>query len=161
MPVRDAGPDDVPVLLALIRELAVYEKEPDAVDATEELLAAALFGPDAVASCSVAELDGAVVGLALWYRSFSTWVGRPGMWLEDLYVRPEARGHGLGAALLRTLARTCVERGYTRFEWEVLDWNAPAQGFYRTVGALPQDEWTRWRVSGEALNALASTPDAE
>ena len=156
MPIRDAEPADVPVLLELIRELAVYEKEPDAVDATEELLSEALFGADAVASCSVAELDGEVVGLALWYRSFSTWVGRPGMWLEDLYVRPQGRGHGLGVELLRTLAQICVERGYERFEWEVLDWNSPAHGFYRSVGALPQDEWTRWRVAGDALAALAA-----
>ena len=156
MPVRAAAPADVPVLLELVRELAAYEREPDAVEATEELLAAALFGPAPVASCSVALDDrGGVVGFALWYVTFSTWKGRPGLWLEDLFVRPAARGTGLGRALLSELARTCVERGYPRFEWWVLDWNAPAIGFYRSLGAVPQDEWTTFRVDGDALRALA------
>ena len=153
--IRDAVPDDVPVLLQLVRELAAYERESDAVEATEELLAAALFGPDAVASCSVAlDSSGDVVGFALWYVTFSTWKGRPGMWLEDLFVRPSARGLGLGQALLQRLAAVCVERGYPRFEWWVLDWNEPAHGFYRSLGARPEDEWTVWRVDGEALTAL-------
>ena len=156
MPVRAAAPADVPVLLELVRELAAYEREPDAVEATEELLAVALFGPAPVASCSVALDDrGGVVGFALWYVTFSTWKGRPGLWLEDLFVRPAARGTGLGRALLSELARTCVERGYPRFEWWVLDWNAPAIGFYRSLGAVPQDEWTTFRVDGDALRALA------
>ena len=157
MSVRAAAPADVPVLLELVRELAAYEREPDAVEATEELLAAALFGPAPVASCSVALDDGGVVvGFALWYVTFSTWKGRPGLWLEDLFVRPAARGTGLGRALLQELARTCVERGYPRFEWWVLDWNAPAIGFYRSLGAVPQDEWTTFRVDGDALRALAA-----
>jgi len=156
--VRSAAPADVPVLLELVRELAAYEREPDAVEATEELLAAALFGPAPVASCSVAlDAGGEVVGFALWYVTFSTWKGRPGLWLEDLFVRPAARGTGLGRALLQELARTCVERGYPRFEWWVLDWNAPAIGFYRSLGAVPQDEWTTFRVDGDALRALAAT----
>ena len=156
MPVRAAAPADVPVLLELVRELAAYEREPDAVEATEDMLAAALFGPAPVASCSVALDDrGGVVGFALWYVTFSTWKGRPGLWLEDLFVRPAARGTGLGRALLSELARTCVERGYPRFEWWVLDWNAPAIGFYRSLGAVPQDEWTTFRVDGDALRALA------
>jgi GNAT superfamily N-acetyltransferase len=155
MPVRQAEPADVPVLLALVRELAEYERAADAVEATEQLLEEALFGLGAVASCSVAVDDGGdVVGLALWYVTFSTWKGRPGMWLEDLFVRPSARGLGLGRALLQTLAATCVERGYPRFEWWVLDWNESAQGFYRSLGARPEDEWTVWRVDGEALTAL-------
>ncbi len=155
---RPAAPADVPVLLELVRELAAYEREPDAVEATEELLAAALFGPAPVASCSVALDDGGcVVGFALWYVTFSTWKGRPGLWLEDLFVRPAARGTGLGKALLQELARTCVERGYPRFEWWVLDWNAPAIGFYRSLGAVPQDEWTTFRVDGDALRALAAS----
>jgi len=146
----------VPVLLELVRELAAYEREPDAVEATEQLLAAALFGPSPVASCSVALAeDGGVAGFALWYVTFSTWKGRPGMWLEDLFVRPAARGSGLGTALLQELARVCVDRGYPRFEWWVLDWNAPAIGFYRSLGAVPQDEWTTFRVDGDALQALA------
>ncbi|TAL22300.1 MAG: GNAT family N-acetyltransferase, partial [Frankiales bacterium] len=104
----------------------------------------------------VATLDGEVVGFALWYVTFSTWKGLPGLWLEDLFVRPAARGHGLGKALLQQLAAVCVERGYPRFEWWVLDWNEPAIGFYRSLGAVPQDEWTVFRVDGEALEQLAS-----
>jgi GNAT superfamily N-acetyltransferase len=154
--VRPAQPADVPVLLALVRELAEYEREPDAVEATADMLEAALFGPAPVASCSVAlGPDGEVAGFALWYVTFSTWKGLPGMWLEDLFVRPGARGSGLGKALLQELARTCVDRGYARFEWWVLDWNAPAIGFYRSLGAVPQDEWTTFRVDGAALRALA------
>ena len=159
--IRPAVPADVPVLLQLVRELAVYEREPDAVDATEPMLHDALFGADAhssrpVASCHVAVLDGEVVGFALWYVTFSTWTGRPGLWLEDLFVRPGARGTGLGKALLQALAAVCVERGYTRFEWWVLDWNEPARGFYRSLGAVAQEEWTTFRVDGEALRALAA-----
>jgi GNAT superfamily N-acetyltransferase len=153
--IRAAAPADVPVLLQLVRELAEYEREPDAVEATEPLLHDALFGPDPVASCHVA-LDGReeVAGFALWYVTFSTWLGRPGMWLEDLFVRPSARGLGLGKALLTTLAGVCLERGFPRFEWWVLDWNEPAHGFYRALGARPEDEWTTWRVDGEALRTL-------
>jgi GNAT superfamily N-acetyltransferase len=153
--IREAQPSDVPVLLELVRELARYEREPDAVVATEDDLATALFGPDPSAGCHVAEVDGAVVGFALWYRSFSTWLGRPGLWLEDLFVRPEHRGAGLGRQLLGQLAAVCVERGWPRFEWWVLDWNEPAQEFYRSLGARPEDEWTVWRVDGAALEVLA------
>ena len=153
--VRPATPADVPVLLALVHELAVYEREPDAVETTEQMLRDALFGSSPVASCHVAVLDGAVVGMALWYVTFSTWKGVPGLWLEDLFVREGARGTGLGRRLLQTLAGVCVERGYARFEWWVLDWNAPAVGFYRSLGAVPQDEWTTFRVDGQALEDLA------
>lgn len=157
--VRPAEPADVPVLLELVHELAAYEREPDAVEATEPMLAAALFGPAPVASCHVAlDPDGAVVGFAVWYVTFSTWKGLPGLWLEDLFVRPAARGTGRGKALLQTLARVCVDRGYGRFEWWVLDWNAPAIGFYRSLRAVPQDEWTTFRLDGPALVQLA-TPD--
>lgn len=153
--IREATPEDVPVILELVHALAVYEKEPDAVKASEQDLHEALFGDDHVARCHLAEHQGAVVGFALWYRTFSTWTGRPGLWLEDLFVRPEARGTGLGKALLVELARTAEAHGWTRFEWWVLDWNTPAQGFYRSLGALPQDEWTVWRVDGERLPRLA------
>ncbi len=153
--IREAAPTDVPVVLDLIRELATYEREPDAVLATGSDLLAALFGPDPSAACHVAEVDGAVVGFALWYRTFSTWQGKPGLWLEDLYVRPDARGTGLGKALLVTLATIAAERGWTRFEWWVLDWNTPAHGFYRSLGARPEDDWTVWRVEGAALDRLA------
>jgi GNAT superfamily N-acetyltransferase len=154
--IRAAVPADVPVVLELVRELATYEREPDAVEASEPMLAEALFGEQPVASCHVAELDGTVVGFALWYVTFSTWKGRPGLWLEDLFVRPAARGSGLGRALLQTLAQVCVERGYARFEWWVLDWNVDAQGFYRSLGAGPEDDWTVWRVDGDALSSLAT-----
>ena len=153
--VRTARPGDVPDVLALVRELATYEREPDAVETTEQMLHDALFGPSPVASCHVAVLDGQVVGMALWYVTFSTWKGVPGLWLEDLYVRESARGTGLGRALLQTLAAVCVERGYARFEWWVLDWNAPAIGFYASLGAVPQDEWTVHRVDADALRELA------
>lgn len=152
--IRPALPSDVPVLLALVRELATYEKEPDAVEATEQQLLVGLFGPDPIASCHVALVDDEVVGFALWYRTFSTWTGRAGLWLEDLYVRPGHRGTGLGRALLVELAGIAVERGWTRFEWWVLDWNEPARGFYRSLGALPQQEWTTWRVDGQSLQSL-------
>ena len=155
--IRPAEPADVPVVLRLVRELAQYEREPDAVETTEAMLHAALFGDDAVASCHVAlGPDGDVVGFALWYVTFSTWKGLPGLWLEDLFVRPSARGLGLGKQLLQELAGVCVSRGYARFEWWVLDWNEPARGFYRSLGARPEDEWTVWRVDGDALTALGS-----
>ena len=155
--IRPAVADDVPVLLELVHELAAYEREPDAVEATAAMLHEALLGPTPVASCHVALHEGEVVGFALWYVTFSTWRGLPGLWLEDLFVRPAARGRGLGKALLQDLARVCVARGYARFEWWVLDWNAPAIGFYRSLGAVPQDEWTTFRVDGDALRALAAT----
>jgi len=157
--IRPAVAGDVPVLLRLIHELAAYEREPDAVETTEQMLHTALFGEGPpVAWCHVAESDGEVVGLALWFVTFSTWKGLPGLWLEDLFVRPSARGHGLGKSLLQALAQVCVERGYGRFEWWVLDWNAPAIGFYRAIGAVAQDEWTTFRVDGDAMVRLA-TPD--
>ena len=158
--IRPAEPRDVPDILALVRELAVYEKEPDAVAATEAHFREALFpaegGPTAYVH--VAEVDGVVVGMALWFPTFSTWTGRPGIWLEDLYVRPGQRGSGLGRALLRTLARLCVDRGYTRLEWWVLDWNTPSIGFYESLGAVAQDEWTVFRMDGESLTRLGA-PD--
>jgi GNAT superfamily N-acetyltransferase len=160
MTVRLARPDDVPALHALVRALADYEKEPDAVKATEDDLHAALFD-DGAASCHVAEQDGAVVGFALWYLTFSTWTGKRGLWLEDLFVQPEVRRSGLGRQLLEALAQVCVERGYTRFEWWVLDWNTPAHAFYGSLGALPQDTWTTWRVDGSALTGLAGRPAPE
>ncbi len=156
--IRPARPDDVPVILRLVRELAEYEKALDEVEMTPEQLAAALFpGEGAPATFAhVAEVDGEVVGTALWFLSFSTWTGTHGIWLEDLYVSPAHRGLGLGQELLRTLAGVCVERGYQRLEWWVLDWNAPSIGFYESIGALAQDEWTRFRLDGPALAAHAS-----
>jgi GNAT superfamily N-acetyltransferase len=146
------------VLLQLIHELAVYEREPDAVETTEPQLHDALFGSTPVAWCHVAvDDDGAVVGFALWHLTFSTWRGRAGIWLEDLFVRPVARGSGLGKALLQELAQICTARGYGRLEWWVLDWNEPAIGFYRSLGAEPQEDWTTFRLHDEALERLAAT----
>jgi len=154
--VRPARPEDVPTMVELVRELADYERAADQVELTEDLLSAALFAPSPAVFASVAEDgSGAVVGLAVWFLNFSTWRGRHGIYLEDLYVRPAARGLGLGRALLTELAATCVARGYPRLDWWVLDWNAPALGFYRSLGALPMDEWTVWRLTGDALPALA------
>lgn len=156
MPIREAMPSDVPEILAMIHELAEYEKAPHEVVATPGLLREALFAPDPAVYALIAEdEDGLVVGFALWFRNFSTWLGRHGVYLEDLYVRPSHRGHGYGKALLQALARVAVERGYGRFEWWVLDWNTPAIEFYRSIGAEPMDEWTVQRVSGEALRRLA------
>lgn len=145
--IRPAVPDDVPVLLALVRELATYEREPDAVVATEAGLRTALFGDSPAAFCHVAEADGEVAGFALWFLNFSTWLGGHGIYLEDLYVRPAYRGRGLGKALLETLTGIARERGYGRVEWSVLDWNTPAQDFYRSLGARPMDDWTVWRLA--------------
>jgi GNAT superfamily N-acetyltransferase len=153
--IRDATVADVPVVVSLVRDLATYEREPDAVVATEEHFRRALFGTDPRVHCLVAEQDGDVVGFAVWFVSFSTWLGTHGIYLEDLFVRPQARGAGHGRALLAELARIAVERGYGRVEWSVLDWNEPAQGFYRNLGAAPQDDWTVWRLTGDALRSCA------
>ncbi len=161
MSIREAVPADVPEILAMIHELADYEKAPHEVVATPGLLRDALFGPDPAVYALMAEDDesGAVVGFALWFRNFSTWLGRHGVYLEDLYVRPSHRGHGYGKALLQELARIAVERGYGRFEWWVLDWNTPAIDFYRSIDAVPMDEWTVYRVTGEPLRRLAAVDD--
>lgn len=155
--VREATPHDVETIVQLIRDLAAYERDPAAAQATPEQIHAALFGPDAVASCLMAETDGAPAGMALWYRTFSTWTGLPGMHLEDLFVRPEQRGSGLGRALLVALSRMCADRGWARLEWDVLDWNEPSIAFYDSLGALPQTEWIGYRLSGEALTELAGS----
>ncbi|MEV7190764.1 GNAT family N-acetyltransferase [Streptomyces sp. NPDC093510] len=156
--IRTATPDDVPVIHALVRDLAAYEKAPDEAKATEEQLREALFGERPAAFAHIAEDDtsGDVVGFSLWFLNFSTWRGVHGIYLEDLYVRPEARGGGHGKALLAELARICVERGYERLEWSVLDWNEPSINFYRALGARPQDEWTVYRLTDDALTALGS-----
>ena len=153
--IRPATEHEVPEVLRFIRELAVYERLEHEVVATEAALRAALFGPRPYAEVVFACLDGAPVGFALFFHNFSTFVGKPGIYLEDLFVRPEARGRGVGRSLLAWLARTALERGCGRLEWAVLDWNEPAIGFYRTLGAVSQDEWTTMRVSGAALERLS------
>ena len=153
--LRAARPGDEHGILALIHALAVYEREPDAVENTAEALAASLFGPEPRVFAHVVEREGRIVGIAIWFVTYSTWTGRHGIWLEDLYVDEAHRGSGYGKALMRALAAVCGARGYTRFEWTVLDWNAPSIAFYRSIGAEPQDEWTTQRLTGAALAALA------
>ena len=158
--LRLASRDDVPLILALIRELAEYEREPDAVQTDEAMLAANLFGDAPGAEVVIADVDGRPAGFALFFHNFSTWLGRRGLYLEDLFVRPEYRGRGVGQVLMAYLAKLAVERDCGRFEWSVLDWNTPAIDFYRRLGAAGMDEWTVQRVTGEALHALAASFDA-
>ncbi|GAA3258899.1 GNAT family N-acetyltransferase [Sphingomonas yabuuchiae] len=153
--LRPAEPADTATILGFVRELAAFEREPDAVVATEPMLAEALFGVPPAAEAVIAERDGQAVGFALFFANFSTWTGRRGLYLEDLYVTPSARGAGVGKALLIHLAGVARDRGWARFEWSVLDWNMPAVEFYRAMGAQAMDEWTVQRVSGEALKTLA------
>jgi len=156
--IRTAKPDDVEEIHAMVRELAEYEKAPQDAKATVQQLHDALFADRPAAFAHIAEDDtGRTVGFALWFLNFSTWTGVHGIYLEDLYVRPETRGHGYGKALLKTLAEICVERGYGRLEWSVLDWNEPAIAFYRTLGAVSMDEWTVNRLTGEPLAALGAS----
>jgi GNAT superfamily N-acetyltransferase len=156
--IRPARPADVPAIVALVQELAEYERARDEAKATVDDLERALFGPSPAVFADVAEVDGEVVGFALWFLNFSTWLGRHGIYLEDLYVQPAHRGAGLGRALLAGLARRCVERGYGRLEWSVLDWNEPAIGFYESLGAVRMDEWTVHRLAGDALRTLGTAP---
>ncbi len=153
--LRAAAPSDAAVIDAFVRELAEYEKLLHEVTATEADFAEALFGPSPRIFAEIAELDGEPVGFALWFYTFSTFLGRHGVYLEDLYVRPTARGHGVGKALLKRLAQRCVAEKLGRLEWAVLDWNAPAIGFYDSLGAGAQDEWIVRRLTGEALERLA------
>lgn len=158
MPLRAATEADLGTIIELIRGLAEYEREPGAVRLDPEELRRHLFGPRPYAEVVLAETgEGASAGFALFFHNFSTWEGRPGIYLEDLFVRPEFRGHGYGRALLAELARLAVERGCARLEWAVLDWNEPSIQFYRALGAVPMDGWTTFRVSGDALAKLART----
>ena len=158
--LRSATRTDVPQILSFIRELAEYEKLAHEAVATEAGMSEQLFGTRPAAEVVMAEVDGQPAGFALFFQNFSTFLGQPGLYLEDLFVRPQYRGLGLGRRLMVHLARLAVERGYGRFEWSVLDWNEPAIRFYRSLGAQGQDEWTVQRVSGDALRALASTDGA-
>jgi GNAT superfamily N-acetyltransferase len=152
--IRPAEAADVPVIANLIRGLATFEKLEDQVSMTEERLAESLFGQHRYAETLLAEDDGTPVGFALFFHNFSTFLGLPGVYLEDLFVMPEHRGRGVGRALLRELARLAVERGCGRLEWSVLDWNRDAIGFYERLGARPNSEWTVYRLTGEALASL-------
>lgn len=153
--IRPAVAADSALILQFIRDLAEYEKLLDTVEATEAHVTAALFGDHPRAFADIAEIDGIPVGFALWFYNFSTFVGRHGIWLEDLFVRPEARGAGAGKALLARLARRCLDENLGRLEWSVLDWNAPSIAFYDSLGAAAMDEWTIRRLTGEALQSLA------
>ena len=164
--IREAVPADVPAIHAMIRELAEYERALEHARATEAQLHEALFGPRPAVFALIAEepasgvTESEPVGFALWFLNFSTWTGTHGVYLEDLYVRPSARGAGHGKALLSALAGICVERGYERFEWWVLNWNDPSIGFYRSLGAEAMDEWTVFRMSGKPLRTLAEANTA-
>lgn len=153
--IRPAAPADVPQILAFIRALALYEREPHAVTATEADLLRDGFGETAFYRCLIAEHEGAPAGFALYFFNYSTWMGRPGLYLEDLFVLPELRGHGIGKALLQQVAAIAVENRCPRLQWEVLDWNQPAIDFYVAMGAEFLDEWRNVRITGEALQKLA------
>jgi GNAT superfamily N-acetyltransferase len=156
--IRPVRPEDVPAVVAMVHELAVFERAPDECHLTPDQLHAALFAsqPALFGHVAVNRAAGVPVGFALWFLNFSTWAGVHGIYLEDLYVRPEARGSGAGRALLSTLAGICLERGYARLEWWVLHWN-PARDFYRAIGATAMEEWIPYRLEGEALQALRSS----
>ena len=159
--IRPARPGDVPAIHRLIRELARYERSLEQVTGSAEQLRWSLFGPGPAVFAHVATGDdGAVAGFALWFLNYSTWTGTHGIYLEDLFVEPPQRGHGHGKALLAELARICVQRGYQRLEWAVLDWNTPSIGFYTAIGARAMDEWDTYRLSGPALAALGSAGTA-
>ncbi|MBI3132936.1 MAG: GNAT family N-acetyltransferase [Acidobacteria bacterium] len=154
--IRPAVPADIPLILAYIGELAEYEKAPEAAVAKAEDLRVHLFGERPLAFVEMAEWEGRPAGFAFWFFNFSTWEGKPGLYLEDLWVRPEFRGFGIGKSLLRHLARLAVAKGCTRYQWQVLDWNTPAIDFYEAQGAGVMREWLTCRVEGEALKALAA-----
>jgi GNAT superfamily N-acetyltransferase len=155
--IRPAAPSDIGTILRFVRELAEYEREPDAVVASEASLHESLFGPGAVARAVIAEDAGTPLGFAVYFFNFSTWLGRPGLYLEDLYVTPDARGRGIGKQLLSHLAQIAVGQGCGRMEWAVLDWNEPAIQFYRAAGAVPMEEWTVYRLTGDTLTQFAES----
>jgi GNAT superfamily N-acetyltransferase len=154
--IRYACKEDVPRILELIKELAEYEKAPLEAKATHQQIEQSLFGDNPFAFCHVAEDAGEVIGISIWFLNYSTWLGKPGIYLEDLYVDPAHRKKGHGLALLKELGKICVERDYERLQWWVLDWNQPSIDFYISLGAVAMDEWTVYRVTGDALKELGS-----
>ena len=156
MHIRSARSEESAVILQLIKDLAEYEKAPDQVEATESDLKATIFGKEPKVFCDVVEVDSEIAGMAIWFLNYSTWQGKHGIYLEDLFIKPEYRGRGYGKALLVHLAKLCEEKGYGRFQWWVLDWNSPAIEFYRSLGAEAMVEWTVYRVSGKALKDLGT-----
>ncbi|MEI9907107.1 MAG: GNAT family N-acetyltransferase [Actinomycetota bacterium] len=155
MAIRKAVKDDIPAICELIYALAEYEKATDQVRVTEEDLMRSFFTENPQVFCHVAVENEIVVGIAIWHLNYSTWLGKHGIYLEDLYVRESSRGQGHGLALLRELASICIDRGYERFQWWVLDWNTPSVDFYKSLGAVPMDEWTVFRLTGDSLKLLA------
>jgi GNAT superfamily N-acetyltransferase len=158
MKIRPARKDEASIILRLIKDLAEYEKAPDEVKASEEEIIETIFADNPKVFCDLVEVDGDIAGMAVWFLNYSTWQGKHGIYLEDLYVKPEFRGRGFGKALLQHLASICNERGYGRFQWWVLDWNSPAIEFYRSLGAEAMSEWTVYRVSNEPLRRLGELP---
>ena len=158
MKVRPARIDEAAMILQLIKDLAEYEKAPDEVKASEKEILETIFADNPKVFCDFVEVEGDIAGMAIWFLNYSTWQGKHGIYLEDLYVKPEYRGRGYGKALLQHLASICIERGYGRFQWWVLDWNSPAIEFYRSLGAEAMSEWTVYRVSDEPLRRLGGLP---
>lgn len=156
MKIRPAQQDEVGIVLQLIHDLALYEKAHNEVEATEKELLETIFVDNARVFCDVVDVDGEIAGMAIWFLNYSTWQGKHGIYLEDLFIKPEFRGKGYGKALLQHLAKVCDERGYGRFQWWVLDWNSPAIEFYKSLGAVAMDEWTVYRVSGDPLKKLGN-----
>jgi GNAT superfamily N-acetyltransferase len=156
MKIRPAKREEVGIILNLIKELAEYERALDHVETTEKELFSTIFVENPKVFCDLVDVEGEIVGLAIWFLNYSTWQGRHGIYLEDLYVRSEFRGRGYGKALLQHLARVCEERGYGRFQWSVLDWNTPAIDFYKSLGAESMDDWIVYRVTGKSLKELGS-----
>ncbi len=158
MKIRSARRDETSIILELIKDLAEYEKAPHEVKAGEREILETIFAENPKVFCDFVEVDGDIAGMAIWFLNYSTWQGKHGIYLEDLYVKPEFRGRGYGKALLQHLANICNERGYGRFQWWVLDWNSPAIEFYRSLGAEAMSEWTVYRVSGDPLRRLGELP---
>ena len=156
MNIRPAKTTDIDEILALIYELALYEKAPEEAKATKSQIMESFFSDNPKVFCEIVEVDGEIAGLAIWFLNYSTWQGKHGIYLEDLFVRPQYRGRGFGKSVLKHLAQICVDRGYGRFQWWVLDWNTPSIEFYKALGAVAMDEWTVYRVTGDALTELAA-----
>jgi GNAT superfamily N-acetyltransferase len=154
--IRPAKIQDVGEVLHLIQDLATYEKAPEQVEASEEDLLNTIFASDPRVFCDLVEVDGQIAGMAIWFLNYSTWQAKHGIYLEDLFIKPEYRGRGYGKALLKHLAKICDEKGYGRLQWWVLDWNSPAIEFYKSLGAEAMDEWTVYRTSGKALKDLGN-----
>jgi GNAT superfamily N-acetyltransferase len=154
--IRPAKSEEVGEVLQLIQDLAIYEKAPEQVEASKEDLLNTIFASDPRVFCDLVEVDGQIAGMAIWFLNYSTWQAKHGIYLEDLFIKPEYRGRGYGKALLKHLAKICDEKGYGRLQWWVLDWNSPAIEFYKSLGAEAMDEWTVYRTSGKALKDLGN-----